>query len=141
MLIRARLGRHALQYAHLWPNAYQLSTRTTTCLSSLSSDNSYYMPSCSSCKTQGTWFTSFLSLFSSHLTLQYNNHSPRGGGSDGVATCDTFLGKVELFQELVIAKCTFNAALEDLSDPQKARYLTALSHSLQSLTNLQASKR
>ncbi|GAM26377.1 hypothetical protein SAMD00019534_095520 [Acytostelium subglobosum LB1] len=48
---------------------------------------------------------------------------PKSGGPTFVAICDTLLGKVELFQSLVISKCTGSMTLADLSDMQKARHL------------------
>ncbi|KAF2070635.1 hypothetical protein CYY_008045 [Polysphondylium violaceum] len=48
---------------------------------------------------------------------------PKSGGPTLVAICDTYLGKVELFQSLVISKCSGSLSLMDLSDPQKARQL------------------
>ncbi len=41
----------------------------------------------------------------------------------GVATCETFLSLVELYESLVIAKCTFGFSLTDLADSQKSRQL------------------
>ncbi|EGG14850.1 hypothetical protein DFA_10723 [Cavenderia fasciculata] len=45
------------------------------------------------------------------------------GGPTLVAVLDTYLGKVELYQSLVISKCNGNMSLTDLSDSQKARQL------------------
>ncbi|KAN0035791.1 hypothetical protein ACTA71_005082 [Dictyostelium dimigraforme] len=68
------------------------------------------------CESKKKVYNTCIELYS-NLSMLLSN--PKSGGPTLVAVCDTYLGKVELFQSLVVSKCSGSMSLVDLGDPHK----------------------